>query len=48
MSRLDVPLIFRKLSTTGDVLVRAELRLAIKTDRVPGRRSASSLIPARR
>jgi hypothetical protein len=33
MSRLEVPLAFRRLSSTGDVLVRAELDLAIKTNR---------------
>jgi hypothetical protein len=33
MSRLEVPLVFRRLSTTGDELVRAELKLAIKTNR---------------
>ncbi len=33
MSRLEVPLVFRKLQTTGDLVVRAELVLAIKTDR---------------
>ena len=33
MSRLEVPLAFRKLRTTGDLVVRAELVLAIKTDR---------------
>jgi len=33
MSRLEVPLAFRKLRTTGDLVVHAELVLAIKTDR---------------
>jgi hypothetical protein len=33
MSRLEVPLIARTLRTTGDVVVHAELVLAIKTDR---------------
>ena len=33
MSRLEVPLTFRRLRTTGDVVVHAELNLAIKTDR---------------
>ena len=33
MSRLEVPLAYRKLRTTGDVVVHAELVLAIKTDR---------------
>jgi hypothetical protein len=32
MSRLEVPLAYRKLRTTGDVGVRAELIMAIKTD----------------
>ncbi len=32
MSRLEVPLAFRKLRATGDLVVRAELVLAIKTD----------------
>ncbi len=32
MSRLEVPLAFRKLRTTGDLVVHAELILAIKTD----------------
>ena len=33
MSRLEVPLAYRKLQTTGDIVVHAELTLAIKTDR---------------
>ncbi len=33
MSRLEVPLAYRTLRTTGDVVVRAELIMAIKTDR---------------
>jgi hypothetical protein len=33
MSRLEVPLTYRRLRTTGDVVVHAELALAIKTDR---------------
>ena len=33
MSRLEVPLAYRRLRTTGDVVVHAELALAIKTDR---------------
>jgi hypothetical protein len=33
MSRLEAPLAYRKLQTTGDIVVRAELTLAIKTDR---------------
>jgi hypothetical protein len=33
MSRLEVPLAFRTLRTTGDVVVHAELILEIKTDR---------------
>src|SRR5437899_6322048 len=33
MSRLELPLAFRTLRTTGDVVVHAELDLAIKTDR---------------
>jgi len=32
MSRLEVPLAFRTLRTTGDLVVHAELVLAIKTD----------------
>ncbi len=32
MSRLERPLAYRVLSTTGDVVVHAELDLAIKTD----------------
>ena len=32
MPRLEVPLAYRKLRTTGDVVVHAELILAIKTD----------------
>jgi hypothetical protein len=32
MSRLEVPLIERKLQSTGDVLLHAELALEIKTD----------------
>jgi len=33
MSRLERPLVHRRLQTTGDVLVHAELNLAIKNDR---------------
>ena len=33
MSRLEVPLAYRKLRTTGDVVVHAELIMAIKTNR---------------
>ena len=33
MSRLEVPLAFGKLRATGDLVVHAELVLAIKTDR---------------
>jgi hypothetical protein len=33
MSRLEVPLVSRTLRSTGDVVVRAELVLEIKTDR---------------
>lgn len=33
MSRLERPLAHRRLQTTGDVLVHAELNLAIKSDR---------------
>jgi hypothetical protein len=33
MSRLEVPLAYRKLQTTGDIVVHAELTLSIKTDR---------------
>jgi hypothetical protein len=33
MSRLEVPLAYRKLQTTGDVVVHAELVLTIKTAR---------------
>jgi len=33
MSRLELPLAYRRLQTTGDILVRAELDLAIKNDR---------------
>ena len=33
MSRLQVPLASRKLRATGDVVVHAELIVAIKTDR---------------
>jgi hypothetical protein len=33
MARLEVPLAFRRLLTSGDVVVRAELTLAIMTDR---------------
>ena len=33
MSRLEVPLTYRQLQTTGDIVVHAELTLAIKTDR---------------
>jgi hypothetical protein len=33
MSRLEVPLGYRKLRTTGDVVVHAELIMAIKTGR---------------
>ena len=33
MSRLEVPLAHRRLQTSGDLVVRAELTLAIKTDR---------------
>jgi hypothetical protein len=33
MSRLEIPLAFRTLRTTGDVVVQAELVLEIKTDR---------------
>ena len=33
MSRLEVPLIPRTLRTTGDVVVYAELVLAVKTNR---------------
>jgi hypothetical protein len=33
MSRLEVPLAFRKLRATGDLVVHAELVLVIKTDR---------------
>jgi hypothetical protein len=32
MSRLEVPLIERKLQSTGDMLLRAELGLEIKSD----------------
>ena len=33
MSGFEVPLAYRKLRTTGDVVVHAELIMAIKTDR---------------
>ena len=33
MSRLEVPLVFRTLRTTGDVVLHAELVVEIKTDR---------------
>jgi hypothetical protein len=33
MPRLEVPLAYRRLLTSGDVVVRAELTLAIMTDR---------------
>ena len=33
MSRLEVPLAYSKLQTTGDIVVHAELTLAFKTDR---------------
>jgi hypothetical protein len=33
MARLEVPLAYRRLRTTGDVVVHAELIMAIKTDR---------------
>lgn len=33
MSRLEVPLAYRRLRTSGDLVVRAELTLAIRTDR---------------
>ena len=33
MPRLEVPLTFRRLRSTGDVVVHAELALAIKTER---------------
>jgi hypothetical protein len=33
MSRLEVPLTYRQLQTTGDNVVHAELTLAIKTHR---------------
>src|SRR5262245_34288459 len=33
MSRLEVPLAYRRLQTSGDLVVRAELTLAIRTDR---------------
>jgi hypothetical protein len=33
MARLEVPLAYRRLRTTGDVVVHAELITAIKTDR---------------
>jgi hypothetical protein len=33
MSRLEVPLAYRRLRTSGDLVVRAELTLVIKTDR---------------
>ena len=33
MSRLEVPLAYRKLQTTGDIVVRAELVLTIRTGR---------------
>ena len=32
MSRLELPLTYRKLQTTGDVLVRAELNLELNTN----------------
>ncbi len=32
MSRLELPLTYRKLQTTGDVVVRAELNLQVKTN----------------
>jgi hypothetical protein len=32
MSRLEIPLAYRTLRTTGDVVVRAELDLELKTD----------------
>jgi hypothetical protein len=32
MSRLELPLTYRKLKTTGDVVVRAELNLELKTN----------------
>jgi hypothetical protein len=32
MSRIEIPLSYRKLQTTGDVVVRAELYLELKTD----------------
>jgi hypothetical protein len=33
MSRLEVPLTYRRLRSTGDVVVHAELALELKTDR---------------
>jgi hypothetical protein len=33
MSRIEVPLAYRTLQSTGDVVVRAELRLQLKTDK---------------
>ena len=42
MSRLEVPVVFRRLSTTGDELVRAELKLAIKINRGAWEANASS------
>ena len=44
MSRLEVPLIATTLRTTGDVVVHAELVLAIKTDRGNCSRSWSILV----
>jgi hypothetical protein len=32
MTRIELPLAFRRLQTTGDVLLHAELELAIKSD----------------
>ena len=32
MSRLELPLAYRRLQTTGDVLVHAQLNLAIESD----------------
>jgi hypothetical protein len=41
MSRLDVHLAYRKLQTTGYIVVHAELTLAINTDRGVWSRSPS-------
>ena len=32
MSRLEIPLVYRKLKTTGDEVLRAELKLELKTN----------------